>query len=356
MNSFYPVFSGLVVGALALAASGAAAAPPANPAPVVEVKVKRPQRGEIVRYITLPGTVRANQQATLYAKVAGYLKSIAVDKGDSVNAGQDLAEIEVPELLADRRRFQAEVEVAKLDYQRLSAARQKGGDLIMPQTVDEAKGRLEIAQANLQRTETLLAYSRVTAPFNGIVTMRYVDPGAFIPAATSGRTAPTAAILTLMDFDIVRVQVPVPELEAPNVRVGEPVRVVVESLPGRAFDGKVSRFTYALDDATKTMLVEADLPNPRHELRPGMYATVRVGVEQHRDAWLLPSAAIILERDNAFVFVAQSGRARKAAVKIGFNDGTQAEVTSGLTGNEAVVLPGSTALADGQPIQTVEDK
>src|ERR1044072_704741 len=108
-----------------------------------EIKAVHPTRGAITRYITLPGAIRANQQATLYAKVAGYLKSLAVDKGDRVQAGQALGEIEVPELLADLAKYKAEVKVADNDYQRVAAAQKKSPDLVTPQSVDEAKGRLD---------------------------------------------------------------------------------------------------------------------------------------------------------------------------------------------------------------------
>ena len=317
--------------------------PPAQPAlqrqpPPPKSKWSIRSAATFFRFVTLPGTVRANQQATLYAKVPGYLKSIAVDKGDAVKAGQALAEIEVPELLADRVKFEAEVKVADIDSQRLSSAQKKAPDLVMPQSVDDANGKLDIAKANLERTKTLLAYSKLTAPFNGVVTMRFVDPGAFIPAATAGSAAQSAAVLTLMDFDVVRVQVPVPEAEASRVQVGQPVKVAVEGLPGHRFDGAVSRFTYALDDATRTMLVEADLPNPEHELRPGMFATVKIGVEKHAGALLVPVEALVMEKANAFVFVADGGHARKTAVGTGFNDGTSVEVTSGSQGNDVILL------------------
>jgi membrane fusion protein (multidrug efflux system) len=328
----------------------------AEPPKAVDVKVVRAVRGEIMRYVTLPGSIRANQQATLYAKVPGYLKSIAVDKGDAVKAGQSLAEIEVPELLAERARYRAEVKIAAMDAKRIAAARDKAPDLVTPQSVDEATGKLDVAQANLERTETLLRYTTIQAPFDGVVTMRYVDTGAFIPAATSGNSAQTAAIVTVMDFDIVRVQVPVPELEASLVARGQPVKVSVEGLSGNVFTGAVSRLAYALDDATKTMLVEADLPNPQKQLRPGMYASIRLGVEKHTEALTLPVEALAMEKLNAFVFVADAGKAKKMAVKIGFNDGTKVEVLSGLAGSEAVVLVGKLALADGAPINAVEAK
>jgi membrane fusion protein (multidrug efflux system) len=188
------------------------------------------------------------------------------------------------------------------------------------------------------------------------VTARYVDPGAFIPAATSGSAASSAAVLTLMDFNIVRVQVPVTELEAPLVARGQPVKVAVEGLPGKAFDGRVSRIAYALDDATKTMLVEADLPNPKLELRPGMYASVKVGVEKHTDALLIPVEALVMDKMNAFAFVADGGKAKKTAIKPGFNDGARIEVLSGLKGDEAVILVGKMTLLDGAAVNATDGK
>jgi membrane fusion protein (multidrug efflux system) len=320
----------------------------------MEVTTVTPMRGEIYRFVTLPGSIKANQSATIYAKVPGYLKSIAVDKGDRVTAGQSLGEIEVPELAAEAVKYRAEVKVAEADFKRLSAAAKTASDLVTPQAVDEAGGRLDIAKASLEHTETLLKYSHLTAPFSGVVTMRYVDPGAFIPSATSGSAAQTAAIVTLMDFDVVRAQVAVPEMEAAFVRIGEPVRVTTESLPGKTYEGTVSRQSFALDEATRSVLVEADLPNADLTLRPGMYATIKVGVEKHADALLIPATALVTEKSGASVFVAAGGKAKKTPVKAGFNDGEKAEILSGLTGNEAVILAGKTPPADGAAITVTE--
>lgn len=327
---------------------------PAADAP--PLKVARAQRGDITRFVTIPGTVRANQQATLYAKVAGYLKTIKVDKGDSVKAGELVAEIEVPELLADAAKYRAEIKVATADYRRVSVAQKKAPDLVMPQTVDEALGKLDVAKANLERVETLLHYSKITAPFDGVVTMRHVDAGAFIPAATSGSTTQTAALATLMDFNVVRVQVAVPEAEASLVRAGQPVKVSVEGLPGRTFEGTVTRHSYALDDASRTLLVEADFQNAQKELRPGMYAMVKVGVEKHTGALLIPVEALVMEKVNAFAFTADGGKAKKTPIKIGFNDGAKVEVLDGLAENAAVILVGKMTLTDGQSVNVTEAK
>src|SRR2546425_10728257 len=287
------------------------AEPTKDAPPPVAVQVVQPKRGPITRSITLPGEVKAYQQATLYAKVAGYLKTIAVDKGDRVKEGDLIADIEVPEMLADLARYKAEVEVAELDYKRLSESQKKLPDLVVPQTVDNAKGKLDVARASLERTETLLGFAKITAPFSGVITRRMVDPGAFIPAATSGSAAQNAAIVTLTDFNRVRVQVAVPELETWLVATDQPVKMTVDGLPGRSFDGKISRFAYALDEASKTMLAEIDLANPKLVLRPGMYALVKIGIERKEDALLLPAETVLIERAGASVFTIIENKAKK---------------------------------------------
>lgn len=314
------------------------------------MKTTLPRRGEILRWVSLPASVAPNQQATLYSKVAGYLKTISVDKGDAVKAGQLLAEIEMPELLAELARTKAEVEIADLDYKRAADARRKAPDLVVQQSVDAAKAKSLMAHANLDRAETLLGFCKITAPFAGVITRRAVDAGAFVPSATSGSAAQNAVVVTLMDFDKVRVQVAVPESEVPFVRTGQPAKVSVEGLPGRMFDGSVTRFSEALDEATKTMLVEIDLENSKRELRPGMYATVKLGVEQHTAALLVPIAAAMIEKSGVSVFVIADGKAKKTPVKAGLNDGAAVEILDGLAPNQPVILVGKLALNNGQAV------
>jgi len=282
----------------------------ATPAPV-PVAVVQPQRGSVNRWVTLPGNVRAQQEVTLYAKVAGYLKSISVDRGDSVKAGATLAILETPELTADLARYRAESEAARVEYERMQQAIQKAPDLVMPVELDRAKGKHDVARANVERTQSLLGFGRITAPFSGVITRRFADVGAFIPAGTAGSAAQSAAIVTLMHFSTVRVHVAVPEVEAALVTKGQPARVSVEGLPERKFEGRVSRMSYALDETTKTMAVEVELPNPTLALRPGIYASVQLALQQHDDAMLIPVAALVMEKTNAFTNVAEGAKARK---------------------------------------------
>jgi membrane fusion protein (multidrug efflux system) len=333
-----------------------AACRPALPVPAttpaasaLTVSLARARKGPISRKISLPAIIRPHEQAVLYAKVAGYLKAIRVDKGDRVREGDLLAEIESPELAADLTRQKAEVAVADVAFRRASEAQKKAPDLVMPQTVDDAKGKLEVAQATLARTETLLAYTKIRSPLSGIVTQRSVDPGAFIAAATGGSVA-QGALLTVMDIRSVRVEIPVPEPEVPFVKIGLPVEVAVDELAGRSFAGSVTRFAYALDEASKTMTAEAEIANPKSELRPGMYARARIAIEHRADTLLVPAAAVVGGKGQDFVFTVSEGKARRVPVKVGFRDAGDVEILDGLAPDEAVVLSGANPPADGQPL------
>jgi len=326
---------------------------PAQPAPPPEVAVASPTRGEIHRYVTLPGTLRAEQQVTLHAKMPGYVKSIAVDRGDLAKAGQVLVELEMPEQIAARARYDAEVAVAEMDLARLQTARAKAPDLITPQSSEAAEARVAIARARRAENESLLAYGRIVAPFDGVVTQRNVDIGAFVPAATAAGSS-AASMLTLMDFSTVRARVAVPEIEASRIQLGQPVILTGDGLSGQEFRGKVSRHGGALDEATRSLLVEIDLPNTDRRLRPGMYVTIRVGVEKHSTALLIPATALVREKAAGFVFLLNDGKAVRTPVKFGFNDGRQVEIVEGLPETASVLIPGKVVLVNGQSVTPME--
>ncbi|MGI8966692.1 MAG: efflux RND transporter periplasmic adaptor subunit [Limisphaerales bacterium] len=320
------------------------------------VQVIHPKKGEITRRITLPGNVRADQETILYAKVAGYLKNIPVDRGDFVKAGDVLAEIEAPEMLSDLAKFKAEVKAAQAEASRLTEAQKKSPDFVTPQAVDAATGKYEMALANLQHVETLLGYSKIIAPFSGVVTKGWVDTGAFIPAATSGSAAKNAAVVTLMGFSKVRVEVAISQPDAPLVKKDLLVKVLVEELHGREFNGKISRFAYALDDSTKTMPTEIEIENTDLALRPGMWASVQIALDKKADALLLPAEALVTEKNKSSVFIVRDNKAVKVAVKIGFDDAINVEILQGVTPDDLVILAGKQAISDGQAVNATEAK
>jgi RND family efflux transporter MFP subunit len=298
----------------------------------------------------------AYQEATLYAKVAGYLKTISVDKGDSVKEGALLAEIEAPEMLADMVKARAEAEAAQLDYKRVTEAQKKASDLVMPQMVDAAKAKSGVAVAGVQRIETLLSYAKITAPFSGVITKRWVDPGALIPAPTSSSTSKSAAVVTLMDFSTVRIDVAIPDTEAPFVKKDLPAKVTVNELPGRSLAGTITRFSYALDESTKTMTTEIDISNPDLVLRPGMWASVEIELQKKENALLIPAEALVTEKNKNSVFVVRENKAEKVSFTTGFDDGVNVEILKGCGPNDSIIVAGKQSVTDGQRVQATASK
>ncbi|MDB6057254.1 MAG: Efflux transporter, family, subunit [Verrucomicrobiales bacterium] len=331
-----------------------ATAPPKKAEAPIAVKLVKTSKGDITRSVSLPAVLVANQHATLYSKVTGYVKKVSFDKGDQVKAGDVIAELEVPELTADAMRYRADAQIANLDFQRASDAQKKAPDLIPSQSIDTAKARAESAKANLERAETLLGYTKISAPFAGTVTRRFVDPGAFVPAATGSGPAANAAVVTLDDFNVVRVQVHVPENEVPLVRTGLPVKTSLDELPGKVFAGEITRSSQALEEATRTMLVEVDLKNDNGPLRPGMFATAKVGIEKHSNTTLAPVEAVMVEKSGSSVFVVENGTAKKIPVKTGFNDGLNVEIIDPASPPSEIIAVGKTALVNGQPVTVTQ--
>ena len=219
------ILLGLLAVALAAGCVRSGGAESGSAPPVPSVQFTRARRSEIARAVTLPGNVRAEQEVMLYAKVGGYLHSIRVDEGDRVREGEVLAEIEVPELVADLARSRAEAGAARAEYERMRVAGEKAPDLVVPQDLEAAKARSEGEAAGLSRVQTLLGYARITAPFSGVITERWLDAGALVPAGTSSSSSKNAAVVSLADFSRVRVEVSVPGQEVSFVRTGLPVTV-----------------------------------------------------------------------------------------------------------------------------------
>jgi RND family efflux transporter MFP subunit len=309
---------------------------------VPEFATVQPAAGTIHRWVSLPGTLQPYQQVTLHARVAGYVKTVSVDRGDAVQPGQLLAVVEVPEMEADLVKATADLEAAELESKRMREARAKSPDLVLPQTVDNAEARTIGARATLERCKTLLNFAQIRAPFGGVVAARSVDPGAFVSAGGT-------PLLHVVDSSRLRCHVAVTEMEAPLVVPGKPVRIIPDAVPGQTVESRIARSSGTLDASTRTLMVEADVENPAGKWLAGMSVTVRIGVEMHENTPLLPVGALVMEKTNAFVFRHAAGKAVKTPVKIGFHDGSFVEVPELKTGEE-ILLVGTTPVGDGQTV------
>lgn len=317
--------------------------------PTLELTTTTPKRASILRWVSLPATAAPWQEVTLQAKVSGYLDKILVDKGDRVKTGDKLAEIAVPELRADLLKWEAEVELAEQDFQRINTAMQRAADLVMKQTVDAARAKRDIAKSGLENTKAKITYATFTAPFDGVITERFVDAGAFISEG--------AKLVTVVDDSTLRIRFGIPETEAALVKNGLPVQLSADSLPGKTFEAAISRNTGALDTATRTLPVEADLKNPDHTLKPGMFVMARTGMEKHDNAVVIPVEALLTEKTKTSVFKLVDGKAKKTPITAGFNDGKNVEVVSGTDGKlgieekDTLVVFGKVTVNDGQPVK-----
>lgn len=326
--------------------AGKSSAVPKESGSIPEVQVSKPLRRSVAATLRLPATVSPYSQTTLYSKVSGYLKTIHVDKGDSVRAGQVLAVIEDPELEERYQQAQSEYAIKKVTYERLSNVWKENPDVIAKQDVDLAEAASLGAKHALEQLAAMLDYTKVRAPYNGIVTARFVDPGALIQAAVSSATQ-AVPLFTIMDTAVLRFYVNVPQEDAPYVKKGTPVAIVLKDLEGKTLEAAVTRSTMSLDPGTRTMLVEIDIPNPGRALAPGMFAEVILYLRRHQDALVVPPAALVSENSSKAVFVVERGIVRKVQVQTDIDDGVWVEITSGLTGAEDVVVVGKARLTDG---------
>ena len=356
------------------------------------VAVALVKRAPIRQSLVLSGWFKPFQNVDVHAKVAGYIKAIYVDVGDKVKRGQTLAILEVPELNAQLMAAQAAIkraedsvqrsknEVARdksaheavhLDYTRLKEASDQQPGLIAQQELDDefakdqvaeaqieaaeaalsaAKNELGIAQANEQRLQDLSDYTRIVAPFDGVVTKRYADTGALVQAGTASSTQ-AMPVVTIAQYDRLRLVLPVPEQDVPAVHLGSLVDVNVLALH-RHFVGKVARFADSLDMQTRTMHTEVDVENPKDTLVEGMYANVTLVLHQDADALSVPLQAVTRNGNNAsVVLVNPQDRIELRPVRLGLEGTTRVEVLSGLSLNDRVVIGNANDYHAGEKVQ-----
>jgi RND family efflux transporter MFP subunit len=212
--------------------------------------------------------------------------------------------------------------------------------------VAAAKARVRVAEANVGQVDAMRSYLTLAAPFDGVVTLRRVDPGHFVqPAATSA-----GPLLVVARTDKMRITAPVPELEAAAVDIGDPVAIEVQSLKGAEFSGQISRTSLALGEGSRALDAIIDLENVGGRLRPGMYATARLTLDQREEALTLPSAALVRQGNEAFCYRLVDGKAMKTPVQLGIRVGDDFEITSGLSDNDRVILNKASSLKDGQAV------
>jgi len=384
-------FAALSIAALAApACSGSHAATPPAPAARQTVAVAKVQRADLSQALTLAAEFRPFQEIDVHAKVAGYLKAIYVDVGDRVKAGQLLAVLEIPELQDDVRQDEAGVqrsaeeinraradleraesahEVAHLASTRLAGVIKAQPNLIAQQDIDEAAGRDRVAEAQAatakaslaaaqqqlavstaiaKKTKTLLEYTRITAPFDAVVTHRYADTGAMIQAGTSSQTQ-AMPVVRLSANDRLRLTIAVPESAVARIRVGTPVDVRVDAVK-RTFAGAVARFAGKVNADTRTMETEVDVANRDLTLVPGMYAYASIALEGAKGVLAVPVESVDRGEEGASVLAVEKGVVQRRPVTLGLEAPDRVEVSAGLAEGDLVVVGNRSQLRPGTAV------
>jgi membrane fusion protein, multidrug efflux system len=327
----------------------------------VEVQVTKPVKKDLAYRITLPANIAPLYQTTLYAKVSGYLKWIGPDKGDQVMKGQVVAIIDAPEVEEQYQQAAADYKIKKITFDRLRSVWKESPDVIAKQDVDVAEAAYEGARNLMQQRAALRDYTKVRAPYDGTITARFADPGALIQVATSSATT-AIPLFTIMDLNTVRVYANVAQDDSAWVTPGRTQATVrVQGLPDRSFSGPITRSTLALDPSTRSLLVEVDLPNADHALRPGTFAELVLTLREIPNALVVPPQAVNSSANGQSLFVVEQGIAKAVPVRIGITDGKWIEITDGLHGDEDVVVVGKRQLLDhshvhASPFQLPEAK
>lgn len=344
-------------------------------APVVKVA-----RRNLSNTLEIASEFQPLQEIEVYAKVSGYIKKLYVDWGTHVKQGQLLAELEIPELqqqllqdeagarqseqdLARAReelnRAQSAYTVAHLTYTRLAEVQKSRPELMAQEEIDAAQGNnleasagvssakaqvsaaeqgLLATKAALGKDQAMFAYARITAPFDGVITQIYAYTGALLPAGTSSNKG-DLALCQLSQNDILRLVIPLPERAVADVHVGDTVDIEV-SQAKNSFSGKIVRFSDQIDTQTRTMHTEAQVPNPKYLMVPGMYASVKIPLRSAANVLSVPVQAVNSAGNgaNTVLLVNRENRIEKREVKLGIQTATEAEVLSGLNENDAVVF------------------
>jgi RND family efflux transporter MFP subunit len=349
-------------------------------------------RGDLSSTLTVAGEFQPYQEVDLHAKVSGYIRRINVDIGDRIKKDEVLAVLEVPELNAqvaaskaqiqhsesEIARAKSEVVYAQADYvavhaayTRLAEAAKRRPGLIAEQELDDARakdqdaeakinvaksaleateGQLSVSKADNQRVQSLEDYSIVTAPFTGVVTMRYADVGSLIQAGTASATQ-SEPVVRVAQSDLLRLRMPVPEEDVPHIHIGGEMQIRIKAT-GKTFTGQVIRFTRELNTSTRTMLAEVDVPNPDLSLTSGMYAETTITLQHKSNAITIPAGAVVKQGGNSYVLVVDSqNKVVKVPVVVGIQGANRVEISRGLSENQLVIVSGQSNYEVGQIVQ-----
>jgi RND family efflux transporter MFP subunit len=329
------------------------------------VSVIHPKRGAPAQEVVLPANVQAYIDAPIYARTNGYLKRWYADIGAHVKAGQLLADIETPEVDQQLRQSRADLSTAEanLNLSQITATRYADllkSDSVSKQDADNAAGdfaakqaTVQSAQANVRRLEELQAFEKIYAPFEGVITARNTDIGALIDSGSSGGSR--TELFHIAQPDKLRVYVSVPEAYSQAAKPGLTADLVLSEFPGHPFRGTLVRTAEAIDQSTRTLLVEIRVNNPTGTLLSGAYAEVHLKLPTAASAFILPVNTLLFRSEGLRVAAITDGQqVELRPVTLGHDFGSEVEVVAGLTGDEAIVVNPPDSIVSGEQVRIAQ--
>ena len=340
---------------------------------VPQVRVATVKASDGVVPVSLPATTTAYQSVDMFARASGYIEKREADIGDHVKQGQLLAKIAVPELddqilqaeatlgqlQAALKQAQANADLAQVTWDRDKPLVKEGWDTkqqgtIDAQTLKAQEAAVGVAQANVNAQQQQLRvltqqqdYQQVVAPFDGVITQRNIDVGSLVQADSTSGTF----MFSIMQGNIIRAQVFVPQDEAFGLAPGVKATLEVPEIPGRTFPGTVTRIADALQPGTRTLLTEIDIPNPDGALTPGTYCTVELQIPRKTPSFSVSADAIIFNADGLQVAVVENGVAHIRKISVARDLGTTVEVRDGVKQGDLVILNPPIELVEGSKVK-----
>ena len=324
---------------------GAGGGPGGKAAPAVPVEVAEVVRRSISSFIETNGTLEAENEVDLVARISGPIVELLVEEGDLVQKDQLLARIDDEEIASQVEISEVALKEAKLSFER--AEKLKESNLISPEEYDQAQTRLDTAEAQLEGNRVLLGFTEIRAPFTGLIVVRYID--------FAQQMSPNAPLFRLSDFNPLLCPIQIPERDLSKVRLGQRAHMTFEAWPDERFEASVLRISPVVDATTGTVKVTLEV-EARGRLRPGMFARVFVETDTRPDTLVIPKSALSLESLGDTVYVATDGKADRREVDLGFREGDFVEAKSGVSEGERVVVVGQDGLSDGTPIRILSEE
>lgn len=308
----------------------------------VPVEVAKAQRKPIAASYSGTANLEAPGEAQVVAKTSGVMVQLLAEEGDQVKAGQVLARID-----GDRVRLEAQRQLAivhKLENNFRRSQELAARKLVSAEASDQIKYDLESARATYELAKLELSYTNIIAPISGVVAQRMVKPGNLI-----GLNAPVFRIVNNSHLEGV---LNAPEREMSRLKPGLPLRMVVDAVPGRIFEGKVDRVSPVMDSGSGTFRVVCAFDNAP-ELRPGMFGRIEVVYDQRQDALTVPRIALLEDEGEPALYIVRGKNAKRTTVKVGYSNGELAEILSGVKEGDMVVTAGKVAIRDGTEVQVI---